>query len=153
MLSAGVAMKYYTEIELDLSCKRVIEIFDNPDNMQHWMQGLISFEHESGERGYPGAVSKFVFKRGSGEIVIKETIEVRDELKEFTGIYTTDGVWNRSQNLFTELGPEKTLWRQNNEFRCEGLMMKFMTTFLPFMFTREGKSQMKSFKAFAEGLG
>ena len=93
------------------------------------------------------------FRGESSEIVIKETIEVRDELKEFTGIYTTDGVWNRSQNLFTELGPEKTLWRQNNEFRCEGLMMKFMTTFLPFMFTRESKNQMKSFKAFAEGLG
>ena len=52
-------MKAYTvAIEIDLPRDRVIELFDNPDNLFKWQTGLQSFDHLSGEPGQPGAKSK-----------------------------------------------------------------------------------------------
>ena len=44
-------MKYTTEITVDLPRDEFIKKLDNPDNMKHWMQGLISHEMLSGEPG------------------------------------------------------------------------------------------------------
>ena len=41
-------MKYENSIVIQLPVARVIELFDNPDNMQYWQKGLQSFEHVSG---------------------------------------------------------------------------------------------------------
>lgn len=48
-------MKYESELVIDLPRERVIELFDNPDNLPKWQEGLQSFEHISGEVGQPGA--------------------------------------------------------------------------------------------------
>jgi hypothetical protein len=46
------AMKEYTvEIEIALPRHRVIELFDNPNNLVRWQTGLQSVEHISGEPG------------------------------------------------------------------------------------------------------
>lgn len=36
-------MKYTAEIEINKPIDTVIELFDNPDNMGKWMEGLQSF--------------------------------------------------------------------------------------------------------------
>ena len=36
-------MKYQNEIEINLPLNRVIELFDNPDNLKRWQPGLESF--------------------------------------------------------------------------------------------------------------
>ena len=59
-------MKYTVETEIDQPIEKVIELFDNPDNMQYWMDGLISFEHLSGTPGQPGANLSFCLKWGTG---------------------------------------------------------------------------------------
>ncbi len=52
-------MKPYTvEIEIALPRDRVIELFDNAENLLKWQKGLQSFEHISGEPGQPGTTSK-----------------------------------------------------------------------------------------------
>ncbi len=48
-------MKYTCELIVNLPRQRMIELFDNPDNMHKWQPGLVSFEHLSGESGQPGA--------------------------------------------------------------------------------------------------
>ncbi|MFQ5507583.1 MAG: SRPBCC family protein [Planctomycetota bacterium] len=54
-------MKPYTvEVDIDLPRERVIELFDNADNLYKWQPGLQSFEHLSGEPGQPGASSRMV---------------------------------------------------------------------------------------------
>ena len=57
-------MKYTTEIEIEKPIEKVIELFDNPDNLKKWMEGLQSFEHLSGTPGQPGAKSRLFFKMG-----------------------------------------------------------------------------------------
>jgi carbon monoxide dehydrogenase subunit G len=37
-------MKYTSEIEINSPIDSVIELFDNPDNMEKWMKGLQTFE-------------------------------------------------------------------------------------------------------------
>ena len=68
-------MKAYTvEIEIDLPRGRVIELFDNPDNLVKWQTGLQSFEPVSGEPGQPGAVSKLVYRNGKRKFELFETV-------------------------------------------------------------------------------
>lgn len=44
-------MKYELEITINLPRERVIELFDNPDNLKKWQEGLQSFSHRSGTPG------------------------------------------------------------------------------------------------------
>ena len=48
-------MKYTTQVEINLPRKRVIELFDNSENLKKWQEGLISFDHIEGEAGKEGA--------------------------------------------------------------------------------------------------
>ena len=54
-------MKYTREVVIDLPRERVIELFDDADNLTKWQEGLQAFEHVSGEPGQPGAKSRLVY--------------------------------------------------------------------------------------------
>ena len=43
-------MKYTSEIEINNTVNKVIELFDNPDQRDKWMKGIQSFEFISGNR-------------------------------------------------------------------------------------------------------
>ena len=51
-------MKFTCQVDINLPIKKVIELFDNPDNMKHWQDGLVSFKHLSGRPGEVGAKSR-----------------------------------------------------------------------------------------------
>ena len=91
-------MKYTVEIEINKPVDRVIELFDNPDNMDKWMEGLQSFEPISGVPGQPGATSKLKFKMGKREIEMIETVTVRNLPDEFSGNYEGKGFFNTVRN-------------------------------------------------------
>ena len=146
-------MKYSCKVDIKLPRDRIIELFDDPENLPKWLIGLESFTHKSGEPGFPGAQSDIVVWGGNRRVEMVETIETRDLPHEFTAIYTTKGVWNRTENFFTANDDGTTTWEQINEFRCEGLMMKLMTRIMPGMFRKETMKQMDSFKTFAEAQG
>jgi uncharacterized membrane protein len=50
-------MEYTSEIEIDSPVAKVIELFDNPDNLDKWMKRLQSFESISGKPVQVGAKS------------------------------------------------------------------------------------------------
>jgi carbon monoxide dehydrogenase subunit G len=77
-------MKYTTQIDIQLPIDRVVELFDNPDNMKKWMEGLQSFEAISGTPGKEGAKSKLTFQMGKRSIEMIETITVSNLPEEFT---------------------------------------------------------------------
>jgi hypothetical protein len=87
-------MKYTTEVEINQPVQKVVELFDNPDNMKEWMEGLQSFETISGTPGHEGSKAKFIYKMGKREIEMIETITKRNLPKEFTGTYEAKGVFN-----------------------------------------------------------
>jgi hypothetical protein len=142
-------MEYTVELTIDLPRARVVELFDDPDNLPKWQEGLQSLEHISGALGQPGAKSRLIYDMGRRQVEMIETIEKRSLPDEFTGIYEASGVWNRVANRFFEEGDSTTRWQIDTEFRFSGFM-KIMSVFMRSAFPKQTRGTMESFKAFAE---
>jgi hypothetical protein len=71
-------MKYSLSIQIDLPREKVVELFDNPENLKLWQPGFISAEHISGEKGHPGSKTRLNYKMGRREIEMIETITSRN---------------------------------------------------------------------------
>ena len=88
-------MKEYTvSVEIDLPRDRVIELFDDPDNLFKWQTGLRSYEHLSGEAGQPGATARLVFENKGRRIELIEMVTARNLPDEFNGRYEWQGGHN-----------------------------------------------------------
>jgi hypothetical protein len=144
-------MKEYTvAIEIDLPRDRVIELFDNPNNLFKWQTGLQSFEHLSGEPGQPGAKSKLVYRSGRHTIELIETVTERNLPDEFNGTYEWQGGRNTLRNRFLELGPNRTRWESTCAYQFHRFLLKLMGLFCPGMFRKQNLRFLQNFKAFAE---
>lgn len=142
-------MKYTNEVEINLPIQKVIELFDNPDNLHKWQPGFISFEPLNGTIGQLGAQSKLKYKMGNRDVELIETIIHRNLPHEFHGTYATKGVFNKQENYFTEITPGKTKWLSKTEFSFSGIMKLFGWLF-PGSFKKQSQKYLDLFKAFAE---
>ena len=142
-------MKYTTEIDINKPIEKVIELFDNPDNMGQWMEGLLSFEPLSGTPGQPGAKSRLKFKMGKREIEMTETILTRNLPDEFTGTYEAKGVFNIVKNKFVQLTDKKTRYITEQEFQFKGFM-KIIAFLMQGAFKKQSMKYLTDFKKFAE---
>jgi uncharacterized membrane protein len=142
-------MKYESEVSIHLPRQRVIELFDDPENLSKWQPGLKSFEAVSGTPGQVGAKSRLLYDMNGREIEMIETITKRDLPDEFSGTYDAKGVHNIIVNRFYEDGPDKTRWVTESEFQFTGLM-SIMAIFMGGSFRKQTLDDMNRFKAFAE---
>lgn len=142
-------MKYTSEIEINKPLEQVIELFDNPDNLSKWMEGLQSFEHISGTPGEVGAKSKLVFKMGKRNMEMIETITVKNLPDEFSGTYEVNGIFNIVKNKFVKLSDTKTKHITENEFILKGFMRIF-AFLMPGAFKKQSMKYLIAFKQFAE---
>lgn len=145
-------MKYTVEIEINLPIARVIELFDNPDNLQKWQPGLLSFEHLSGTPGQPGAKSRLTFRMGRGKMIMTETVTVRNLPDEFSGTYEVKNVFNIVKNRFIALSENKTKYISESEFQFKGFM-RIIAFFMPGAFKKQSQKYLQLFKEFAEKEG
>lgn len=142
-------MKYTSEIEINQPVARVVELFDNADNMSKWMEGLQSFEPISGTHGQVGAKAKLKFKMGKREIEMIETITVRNLPDEFSGTYEAKGVFNVVKNRFVSLPGNRTKYISEQEFEFKGFM-KIIGFLMPGAFKKQSMKYLADFKKFAE---
>ncbi len=142
-------MKYTTEIEIEKPIEKVIELFDNPDNLKKWMEGLQSFEHLSGTPGQPGAKSRLFFKMGKREVEMIETITVRNLPDEFSGTFEAKGVFNIAKNKFVKVSETRTKYICENEFQFKGFM-KIFAFLMPGAFKKQSFKYLQHFKNFVE---
>lgn len=142
-------MKYTTELSISLPRDRVIELFDNTENLYEWQEGLLSFELLEGEAGQEGAVSKMVYASRKNDLLMTETIIKRKFPDEFVAIYKAKGVKNVINNYFLEVKPGQTTWKMHNVFRFSG-MMALMSPFMKSAFQANTVLTMERFKLFAE---
>jgi hypothetical protein len=141
-------MKYSCELEIKLPRTRVIELFDNPDNLSKWQPGLLRFEPLSGTPGQPHAKSKLTYRQGKGEFVLIETITVRDLPEEFSGTYESKLGTSTVRNRFVESGTS-TRWLLDTEFQGVGIM-KLLAPLMSGAIRKETLKMGKAFKIFAE---
>ena len=137
-------MRYTTEIEIEKPIERVVELFDNADNLKKWMEGLQSYEHISGTPGETGAKSRLFFK-----IEMIETILVRNLPEEFSATYEAKGVFNNAKNKFVKVSETSTKYITENEFQFKGFM-KFFAFLMPGAFKKQSFKYLQHFKNFAE---
>jgi hypothetical protein len=146
-------MKYSNEILINLPMNRVIELFDNPQNMLHWQPNLVSFEHLSGTPGQPGAKAKLTYKRGKQRNEMIETVTVRDLPKEFSGTYELKGTICNVKNSFEAIDANTTKYSSDTEFILNGFVMKAIGFLMPGAFKKQTQQYMVYFKTFAEKQG
>ncbi len=145
-------MKYSNEININLPLNKVIELFENPNNMKHWQPGLQSFEHISGTQGQAGAKSKLKYKMGKREIEMIETITKQNLPHDFAATYEAKGVYNLLLNKFIPVSENKTKWVSETEFKFSGFM-KLIGFLMPGTFKRQSQKYLDDFKTFAEKQG
>ncbi len=142
-------MKFTLEIEINLPRDKVIELFDNPDNLVEWQNGFVSYEPLEGKPGEEGSTARLRYKMGKRDIEMTETITKRNLPEEFNGTYEAKGVFNIIRNRFIDQG-ETTKWISENEFYFSGIM-RILAFFLPAAFRKQSLKYMRDFKSFAEG--
>jgi hypothetical protein len=143
-------MKYVESILIERSRDAVIRLFDDPDNLAKWQDGLVSFTHLSGAPGTKGAQSKLVFEMGKRTIEMTETIEERALPDRFTAVYEAAGMWNCNENHFEETEDGNTEWTMLCEFRPTSLTLRVMTLVMRGLFRKQTRKNMEAFKDFAE---
>lgn len=142
-------MKYDVKVEIEAPRPRVIELFDNSENLVKWQPSLLEFEHLTGNPGEKGATSKMRYKMGSKEVTMVETVVKNDFPSSFVATYEAKGVWNEVINTFEETGVGRTSWSMQSEFQCKGIM-RVLSFLMPGVFKKETLKQMNHFKTFVE---
>ena len=146
-------MKFSCQVDIDLPRDQVIKLFDNPDNLTYWQDGFVSFKHISGEVGKPGAQSEMIYKMGSREMVLLETVVLRDLPHAFHGTYEGKFGKNSMNNYFEELGPNKTRWKSDLHYiKTNGIIIKIMTKYFPSKKKQQTQKWMDQFKAWSESV-
>ncbi len=144
-------MKPFTQtIEINLPRDKVIELFDNSENMVHWQNGFKGLEHLSGEPGQVGAKSKIVYETGKHKIDLYETITKRNFPDEFCGFNEWDSGRNSMENKFFQVGGGKTRWESTVSYEMKTFFMKAMALVMSGKFKSQTYKFMENFKAFAE---
>lgn len=142
-------MQYTVEIEIELPRDRVIALFSDPENMKHWQEGLIGYEHLSGTPGEIGGKTQMEYQMGKRKIKMVETITKKDFPDEFAASYEASNVFNIVDNTFVTVNQERTKWVSFNEFQFKGFM-KIIGFLFPGSFKKQSLKVMKDFKVFSE---
>ena len=142
-------IKYSEEIEINTNIDTITALFDNPYNMQKYMDGIESYNIIEGNIREAGTKAEITVLMGKKKIVMIEEI-IRNNLpEEKKVIYTADGVYNIVTNRFEKVSKNKTKFINEQEFEFKGIM-KIIGFFKPSAFKEQTKAFLNSFKEFAE---
>jgi hypothetical protein len=142
-------MNFTTQVLINRSRQRVVELISNLDNLAEWQPGLTSVELLAGERNQVGARQRVIFEvRGFG-LEMVETVTEYKPPEVFASIYVAKGVRNLVENRFFDDGPNTTRWVLSNRFTFSG-MMSIAGIFLKDFVPQQASASMHRFKEFAE---
>jgi uncharacterized membrane protein len=145
-------MRFKCQVDIDLPREKVIELFDSVDNLKHWQDGFISFEHLTGEPGEVGSTARMMYEMNGRPMELIETVTVKNFPDEFSGTYVHKHMTNSMVNKFEWLASDKTRWTAEIEYtQLNGFIIKMMAFLMPGMFKKQTQKWLNQFKAFAEG--
>ena len=144
-------MKFTCEIIIDLPRDRVVELWENNDNLKHWQEGFVSYDILDEERDKKGARSRYVYKMGRKEMEITESIMVDNLPDYFVAYYEHESMSNSMSNHFEIIDTDKTRWKAViNYTKFNGIIPKAMGFLMPGVFKKQTQKWLDNFKAFAE---
>ena len=142
-------IKYTEEIEINTNIDTVIALFDNPYNMQKYMEGIESYKVVEGNIREVGAKAEMTVLMGEKKIIMIEEIITNNLPEEKKVTYTADGVYNIVTNKLIKVSENKTKFINEQEFEFKGFM-KIMGFFMPSAFKKQSRVYLQDFKEFAE---
>ena len=142
-------IKYTEEIEINTNIDTVIALFDNPYNMQKYMQGIESYNVVEGNIREVGAKAEMTVLMGEKKIIMTEEIITNNLPEQKKVTYTADAVYNIVTNKFIKVSEKKTKFINEQEFEFKGFM-KIIGFFMPSAFKKQSRVYLKDFKEFAE---
>lgn len=144
-------MKFTCQVEINAPKLKVVELFDNPDNLKEWQDGFVAMEFLEGEPGAVGSTAKMIYKTGKREIELMETILTNNLPDDFEGEYVHKHMTNTMKNTFETLKNGNTLYQADIHYsKFNGLMIKLMASIFPGMFKKQTQKWMDQFKRFVE---
>lgn len=142
-------IKYSEEIVIHANIDTVIALFDNPYNMQKYMEGIESYKIVEGNIREVGTKAEITVVIGEKKIIMIERI-ITNNLPEHKKVtYTTDAVNNIVTNKFIKVSENKTKFINEQEFEFKGYM-KIIGFFIPTAFKKQSRVYLKDFKEFVE---
>ena len=140
-------MKFSCHVDIKVPLHKVIDLFENPDNLKEWQDDFISFKPVSGVPGEVGSKSKLIYKK----LELIETI-IRNELpEEFKANYEHKHMVNTMSCRFKEVDSNTTRLDQEIHYtKFNGFVIKLMAKLFPGMFKKQVQKWLNQFKAFAE---
>ena len=142
-------IKYTEEIEINTNIDTVIALFDNPYNMQKYMEGIESYKIVEGNIREVGAKAEMTVLMGEKKIIMIEEIITNNLPEQKKVTYTADAVYNIVTNKFIKVSENKTKFINEQEFEFKGFM-KIIGFFMPSAFKKQSRVYLKDFKEFAE---
>ena len=142
-------IEYTEEIEINTNIDTVIALFDNPYNMQKYMQGIESYKVVEGNIREVGAKAEMIVLMEEKKIIMIEEIITNNLPKEKKVTYTADAVYNIVTNRFEKVSENKTKFINEQEFEFKGFM-KIIGFFIPSAFRQQSRVYLEDFKRFAE---
>jgi len=153
-------VKYTNSIELSLPRTKVARLLADPDLIPKWLRDVVVHEPVQGVHGEVGTRSRVVMRSGDRTMEATETI-TRREPADLRRIPTSAdvvfereivgaGMWSQVRDRLTELGPERTLWVSESEYRFDQLPLRLLGLIAPGMFRKQSQQHLEDFKAFAE---
>lgn len=130
---------------------KVVEIFDNTDNLPHWQKGLESYNLVSGTKGIPGAKASIVIKQGRMVIELTETLLVNNLPAVSSALYEHKHMVNTMTNRFIATSENSTRYETEiNYTKFIGFVPSMMALLMPGVFKKQVQTTIDRFKAFAE---
>lgn len=145
-------MKFSYTLEINAPRQKVVDLFQNPDNLKHWQDGFEGIEEVSGSPGQTDAKKKMFYKQGSRKMELLETVISNNLPDEFIGFYQHIHMENTMTSRFSEIKDgTATLYEAEIEYtKFNKFGIKIMAYLFPGMFRKQGKKWFDQFKAFAE---
>ncbi len=139
-------MKFTCSIKIEKPIDKVVQLFDNPDNMKEWQDGFVRLDHVSGNAGQVGAKSNLIYKN----MELLETILIKESTR-MKGLYEHKHMVNTMDNRFSSLGESKTRWDVEIDYtKFNGIIPKLMSLLMPSLFRKQVEKWLFKFKKFAE---
>ena len=147
-------VKYSEEIVINANIDTVSVLFDNPDNMKEYMDGIESYTVLSGNIREVGAKAELIVNYVEKNEVISKIVMVEEIITnnlpdEKKVTYTADGVYNIVTNRFEKVSENQTKFINEQEFEFKGYM-KIMGFFMPSAFKQQSRVYLQNFKEFVE---
>ncbi len=143
-------MQFTCQVTIHQPIKKVLELYQDPNNLSKWQDGFISLKHISGSPNQAGSKTQLLYKQGKGTMELIETLKVYNLPQEMIGEYYHKHMTNTMRVTFTELSPNTTRYTTEIEYTSfRGLIPKLMS-FFPSIFKNQTQKWLNNFKTFAE---